>query len=81
MVRGLREDDAQSFIDVVDEVRSVPVHHTELRFVDIDVSVFSLPGTTGHARSFATDPKEVSQIVVPDVWTSRTCSNHHEDPR
>jgi len=36
---------------------------------------------TGEDRSFAIDPKEMSQIVIQDVWPPRDSSENLEDPR
>ena len=59
MVRGLHEDDAQSFIDVIDEARSTHPRHSEIRGNQIDTFIFWTPGTIEYTRSFTTDPKEM----------------------
>ena len=58
-VRGLHEDDAQSFIDVIDEARSTPACHKEISGNEIDTFIFWTPGTIKHARSSTTHPKEM----------------------
>ena len=60
-VRSLIGDDVQTFIDVIDEARRTFAHANLLIGIDIDMSY--RPGA-GHARSFAEDPKEMSQIIV-----------------
>ena len=75
MVRCLCGDDAQTFIDVVDEVRSVFSPHRRVLLVEIDIGTFCRPGIR-QARSFVTDPKEMSQIVVQDVRPLRTSSEN-----
>ena len=64
MLRSLDENDAQSFIDVIDEARSIPARRREILGAKIDTYAFYTPGTTIHTRPSTTDPKEVSQIVV-----------------
>ena len=81
MLRNLHEDDAQSFIDVIDEARFIPTHHREIIGINTDTYAFCTLGTTRHTQPFATDPEEVSQIIVQDVWPPHTHSDHHESPR
>ena len=77
-IRCLTGDDAQTFVDVIDEVRSTPTHHCE-SMIEIDIDTFCRLGT-GKARSSAMDPKDMSQIVVQDMWPPRAPSEGPEDP-
>ena len=81
IVRGLHEDDAQSFIDVIDEARYTLARRKEIRGNEIDTFIFWTPGTIKHTRSFTTDPKEMPQIVVQGVWSARAPSDCHEGHR
>jgi len=77
IVRGLNEDDAQSFVDVIDEAR----FHSEIQGFEVDIYTLCTPGTIGYARPFTADPKKVYQIAVQDMWPSRAPSNRHEGAR
>ena len=65
-IRRLCGDDAQTFIDVVDEVHSVPSSFHEIRLIEIDIGAFCRLGA-GYTRPFTTDPKEIFKVVVRDV--------------
>jgi len=61
MVRGLQEDDAQSFVDVIDEARSSSIRHDKIPGIKIDDTfTFCTLGTVKLTRSFTTDPKKMS---------------------
>jgi hypothetical protein len=65
MVRCLRGNDAQTFIDVVDEVcyRSSLLGDGLLTFL----SPFHILIGVGERRPCARDPKEMSEVIVQDV--------------
>ena len=65
-IRRLCGDDAQTFINVVDEVHSVPFSFYEIRLIEIDIGAFCRLGV-GWARPFTMDPKEIFKVVVWDV--------------
>ena len=43
--RRLLGEDAQVFVDMIDEVRSTSPHHHEYVFIETDVDMFYRPGT------------------------------------
>ena len=79
IIRRLSGDEVQTFVDVIDEARSTLTHLRDIRLIDTDTHIFCRLGT-GWARSFVTDPKEVSKIVVQDVSPPRTSSESLKDP-
>ena len=77
MVRQLSGDDAQTFIDVIDEVTFYKIPRSEDRPVHFD-SHYCISLDAGRPRT--TDPKEMSRIVVQDVWPPRASSKSLGDP-
>ena len=75
VVRRLRGEEAQTFIDVVDKACSPLVLHREIRFTG-DV-LYRLGA--GKSRLFITDPKERSQIFIQDMRPQRTDSGIAQD--
>jgi hypothetical protein len=61
-IRCLLRDDAQTFVDVIDEARSASVRRRSL-LIEIEIHAFHRSGA-GHARPFAMGPTEMSQVVV-----------------
>ena len=61
MIRCLSGDDAQTFIDVMDEARFTFAHYRET-----DTDVFWQPGT-GFTWSLTAGSKEVPQVVILDM--------------
>jgi len=74
--RRLLGDDAQVFVDVIDEARSTTP--CEYVLIETDIDMFYQPGA-GQTRPFATGPRELSQIVVQNVRPPCTPSNILED--
>ena len=72
MIRCLPGDDAQTFIDVMDEARSTFTHYRET-----DADVFWQPGT-GFTRSLTAGSKEAPQVVIQDMWPTRAASEIFE---
>ena len=72
MIRCLPRDDAQTFIDVIDEARST---FTRYRVTNIDV--FLQLGAV-FAWSLPASPKEMPQVDIQDVWPTRTSSRNAE---
>lgn len=77
-IRSLLGDDAQIFIDVMNEVYTAPLIIAN-PLTGTDIGTLCRLGS-GQARSFVTDPGEMSQIVVQDVWPPRAPSKRLEDP-
>ena len=75
-IRGLLGADAQSFIDVIDEARSTFFAIVNLL---IEIDAFCRLGT-GQGRPFAMGPKEMSKIIVQNVWPPRIPSEGLEGP-
>ena len=67
--RRLPKDDAQTFINVIDEARRASIY----LFYRIGVDTFRLPGTR-YARSFTVGSETVSQTAVQDLWPLRSPS-------
>ena len=79
IVRSLSGDNAQTFVDVIDEARSTFGRHRDTRLIDVGIYTFCRLGT-GWDRPFVTDPKEMPQIVIQGVSPPRTSSESLEDP-
>jgi len=71
-IRCLPGDDAQTFVDVIDEARS-----TFTRYHKTNIDVFRQLGT-GFTRSLLVDSKEMPEAIVQDMWPTRTSSEHFE---
>ena len=76
VVRSLSEDDAQTFIDVTDEVRSPPFRRRDLWPTDDAPRRLG----AGDPQSFAGDPKEVSQSLIQNMQSQQTHSEITFDP-
>ena len=76
-VHSLQGDDAQIFVDVMNEARYTFAYRRES---ETDTNTFYRPGAR-LARSSATNPGEMSQIVIQDVRSPRASSEGHEGPR
>lgn len=72
MIRCLSGDDAQTFVDVMDEARSAFT-----RYRETDIDIFWQPGT-GFTWSLAAGSKEVPQVVIQDMRPTRTPSEDVE---
>ena len=77
-IRSLSREDAQTFIDVVNEARCTLIHRGSV-YPTKPALTFRLSGTR-YARSFAVGPKPVSKAAVQDVWSPRTSSKNDGDP-
>lgn len=78
MIRCLLEDDAQTFVDVIDEARLHALVIVNI-LAEIDIDTSRRLGT-GSPRHPTTDPKEMPEIVVQDVRPPRTSPEGLEDP-
>jgi len=72
MIRCLPGDDAQSFVDVIDEARS-----TFTRYHETNIDVFRQLGT-GFTWSLPVGSKEMPEAVIQDMWPTRTFSENVE---
>ena len=76
-IRCLLRDDAQTFIDAIDKARPTLPH----RRVSVDPNCHTLYQLgTRWTRPFSMGPKEMSQIVVQDVWPPGTSPESLDDP-
>ena len=78
MVRSLRGDDAQTFIDVMNEVPFCTLSSSQTMIDRFGIGTFCRLGTR-RVRAFTTDPKEVHQTPVQDLSHQRTSSECLED--
>jgi len=72
MIRCLPGDDAQTFVDVIDEARS-----TFSRYRRTNINVFWKPGT-GFTWSLPVGSKEMPQVVIQDMCPTRASSENFE---
>ena len=72
MIRCLPGDDAQTFIDVIDEARS-----TFSRYHETNINVFRQPGI-GFTWSLPVGSKEMPEAVIQDMCPTRTSSENVE---
>jgi len=75
----LCRDDAQTFIDVIDEVRLAFARRRDIPLIELDIHTFHRIGA-GQRQSFAPNQEEVPQIIVQDVWSSCASSEIIDDP-
>jgi len=75
----LCRDDAQTFIDVIDEVRLAFARRCDIPLIELDMHTFHRIGA-GQRQSFAPDQEEVPQIIVQDVWSPCASSEVLDDP-
>ena len=76
MIRNLRGDDIQTFIDVIDEVRSPLVPRREIWLAK---DAFRRLGT-GHPRPYAKGPNQVSLCFAQDLRSQCTHSEITSNP-
>ena len=76
VIRSLRGEDAQIFIDVTDQVRSPPLRRRDLWSTD-DAPCYL---GAGDPRSLAGGPKEVSQSLIQNMQSQQTHSEITFDP-
>ena len=77
-IRCLLGNDAQTFIDVIDEACPIFFTIADL-LIRIEIGAFCWLATR-YARSFAIGTKQGSQIVVQGLWPPQTSSESFEDP-
>ena len=70
-VRCLTKEDAQTFIDAIDEVRYTSTHSRGF----VCLVVTHQPGTR-YARPFIMVPKPMSEATLQDLWPPRTSSEN-----
>ena len=73
VVYGLQGDDAQNFIDVIDQVRFTFTRLLKNQSITIGIDTFYQLGSW-HAQPFAEDPRKVSQVVVQVMCPPRPSS-------
>lgn len=67
-IHDLKEEDAQSFIDVIDEVHSTTARPVQITEIDVSAWIFHQSGASGHDQPFTVCPKEMPQTAVQHLW-------------